>query len=358
MQVSISRLMLLYAALFFCMPPAVPPAQAGRTSHSPPAASTPTSITEATRSSALSRVASLEGSVHAVGVSGTLAYAVAGNSLLVIDISNPTQPNRLASMALEGGDIYNLQVVGDRVYLISIDGVLRIVDIRDPQRPTLLSTHDLALVQLQVAGNWGYAIVQDGSLRVFDISNPLDIRQISSYAPASGFYPTDLQVVGGLAYVVGYDTGFQIVDLRNPSRPRLLSRLLDRYFMGISVSGSRAYLIRRIDSGLTYLDVIDISQPSRPKRLGSLQTSALRDLQATGSLVYAVGDNGVYMIDASKPAASRQIGVYPVDFYPIYSQPTSIAVVGSLAFVAGGENGLEIIDVTNPALPRLQGRST
>jgi hypothetical protein len=67
-----------------------------------------------TRSSALDFVAGIEGSVTAVAVSGTLAYIGAGSSLIVLDIGNPAQPNRLARLVLGGGDIYDLQVAGNR----------------------------------------------------------------------------------------------------------------------------------------------------------------------------------------------------------------------------------------------------
>jgi hypothetical protein len=116
-----------------------------------------------TRASALDRVASIESSVGAVGVSGTLAYIGAGSSLVILDIGNPAQPDRLARLTLGGGDITGLQVAGDRVYLTFSDGVLRIVDIRDPRQPALLSTYNLALVSMQAIGNLAYAIVQGGS---------------------------------------------------------------------------------------------------------------------------------------------------------------------------------------------------
>lgn len=345
------------AMLLLCLSLAIPPARAGATPHRQAASSIAPGAAGNARTSSLSRIANLEGSVNAVAVSGALAYAVAGHSLLVIDISNPTQPSKLATLALQGGDIYNLQIAAERAYLTSIDGVLRIVDIHDPQRPMLLSTYDLGLAQLQVVGDLAYAIVQGGRLGVFDVGNPLDVRQVSSYVPAAAFFATDLQVAGGLAFVASYDSGFQIIDLRDLSRPHLLGRLFDRYFTGISLNGNRAYLARQTDGGQTYLDVIDVSQPAKPKRLASLPTRPLRDLQAAGSLVYGLGDNGLYIIDVSKPAAPRQIGVHALDSYPaLYAQLSALAIVDKLVYVAAGDNGLQIIDAANPALPTLRGR--
>jgi hypothetical protein len=105
MQSSVSRLMILCAALLFCLPAAAPPTQANALSLSQQNAST--------RPSALSQIAHLEASVHAVGISGTLTYAVVDSSLQVIDVSNPAQPARLMSIDLHAQDIYSLQIVGD-----------------------------------------------------------------------------------------------------------------------------------------------------------------------------------------------------------------------------------------------------
>jgi hypothetical protein len=232
MQRSIRKLMLLCTALLFCLPAATAPSHAT-------AAALNQQQSATTRPSALSQVAHLDASVHAVGVSGTLAYAVVDSSLQVIDISNPAQPARLTSIDLHDHGIVSLQIAGDRVYLTSGQGVLRIVDIRNPQQPALLSTHNLGLFQLRVVGNLAYGIVQDGSLRVFDVGNPLDVQLRGSYAPTPYFYATDLQVVSGMAYVTTFYTGFQIVDLRDLNRPRLLSQLPYRYDR-ISINGSRA----------------------------------------------------------------------------------------------------------------------
>lgn len=359
MRSHIIRLMIgLWAALLPSLPLATPSAKVGAVPYNGhTSASSVSDVAAVTRASTLDNVASLEGSVAAVGISGTFAYVGAGSSLVTLDIGNPAQPNRLARLTLGGGDITNLQAAGDRAYLTYADGALRIVDIHDPRRPTLLSTHNLDLVHIQVIGNLAYAIVQGGSLQIYDVSNPLDLSLRGSYAPTSGFYALDMHVVGGLAYVASYDSGFQIIDLRDPGHPRLLGRFFDQYFTGVSVNVSRAYLIRQANNGSTYLDVIDISQSSRPKRLGSLQTKALRDLQAAGSLVYAVGDDGLHMIDVGQPAAPREISAYPIDIYRApYVARSAIAVEGNLAYLAAGENGLLIIDATNPAGLTLRGK--
>jgi hypothetical protein len=316
-------------------------------------------------SSIFEPIASIEGHVTAIAIGGALAYMGAGGSLVVLDISKPAQPNRLARLELGGGEIVDLQLVGERLYLTTADGALRIVGIHDPSQPALLGTHYLDIFRVQVIGNLAYTIAQGYSIQVFDVSDPLNLSLRSSYAPHSGFYARDMQVANGLAYVASYDAGFQIIDLRDLNHPRRLGQFTDRYFTNIAVAGSRAYLIGQANDSTIYLDTFDVSQPSKLKRLSSLAVKSIRDLYVAGSLVYALGDDGLHIVDVSQPVAPHQIGAYPMDLYDYiyiyhyaYAHYSTIQVANGLAYVAAGDSGFQIIDISKPAQPGLYGRYT
>jgi hypothetical protein len=64
----------------------------------------------------------------------------------------------------------------------------------------------------------------------------------------------------------------------------------------------------------------------------------------------AVGDAGLQVIDVSDPAHPRRVGGYNTSGWA-----HGVAVSGHYAYVADGDEGLQVIDVSDPANPRWVG---
>jgi hypothetical protein len=62
----------------------------------------------------------------------------------------------------------------------------------------------------------------------------------------------------------------------------------------------------------------------------------------------AGGPSGVAVVDVSDPAAPKLVGSYSAN----RGFARAVAVLGQHAFVAEGREGLGIADVSNPAAPR------
>ena len=93
--------------------------------------------------------------------------------------------------------------------------------------------------------------------------------------------------------------------------------------------------------------------PSIPVRLGGYDTSGYANAVAvSGTIAYvADGENGLEIIDVSNPAAPVRLGGCDTGWWA-----EGVAVSGTFAYVAAWDNGLQIIDVSNPAAPvRLGG---
>lgn len=74
----------------------------------------------------------------------------------------------------------------------------------------------------------------------------------------------------------------------------------------------------------------------------------------TGNLAYvAEGSDGLQVIDVSNPAAPVRVGGFNT-----IGKAISVQVMGTLAYVADGDAGLQVIDVSNPARPRRLGGLT
>lgn len=105
----------------------------------------------------------VEGPPYAVFVKDNLAYLCAGYALVILDISNPTQPVKLGLVELPGSaqDVY---VLGNYAYVADWYG-LRIIDVSDLSSPYEVGFYDTAGYALGVfvLGNYAY-VAETGTL--------------------------------------------------------------------------------------------------------------------------------------------------------------------------------------------------
>ncbi|MEP7336802.1 MAG: hypothetical protein ABI977_03590, partial [Acidobacteriota bacterium] len=264
---------------------------------------------------------------------GNYAYLASfnGTGVMIIDISNPSAP-KLAGYyndAPETGRFVDVVVINGIGYFASEinRGGLRIVDVRDPAHPVLLS-------QINTDKN-GFAnvheefVTPDGILyevdsrtsvvKVFDVRdprNPVFVRDIQT---------TDTQfihaivVVNGRLYTSGWSGKTDIYDIRNvlTQAPPLL---------GVVESGTR-------------------SHASWPSSDGRLLASARE-----------IGNGDVRLFDISNPANPVQIASITAQSLGLVGySPHNPYILGNLLFVSWYQAGLVVIDITNPRQPRLTG---
>jgi hypothetical protein len=203
-------------------------------------------------------------------ISGSHAYMVEGNDLLVINASAPATP-RIVSRWSPAGEITELAGTVDEDGALAISGDLA-----------------YAVGSLYAAG------ASRGSLETIDLTDPIHPRRIGAWIDEQGqFFPTDVAVVEGYAYVTGY-AGLRVIDVRDPARPTLVGGCSVRGRV-VAVSGSRAYTSD--DPGwqgsATGLTVIDISDPAHPYRIGGNSLGQANDLAMVGEFVYAATDTGL-----------------------------------------------------------------
>jgi len=139
------------------------------------------------------------------------------------------------------GDIQDIQLVGDLAYVA--DDALLVVDVSDPTSPEIVASPDTpgsSANSVVVQGT--YAHVTDGAFQVIDISVPESPWLVGSAAVRTA---TDLAVSGSSAYVIGRFSGLVVVDISDPALPTIITTLAMRAFMtyGVAVP-SGTYWIR------------------------------------------------------------------------------------------------------------------
>ncbi len=256
----------------------------------------------------------------------------------VVDVTDPLNPVTLSrygpattvnsppEFAAWGFGTHNLYIFeqGARVYVAAVmdfseiaslffgiapSGDIRIVDITDPANPVEV-------------GSWG--IVQDLGINPFDPSlfaNPFE----------SG--PHDVWVEKGIAYVSYWDAGLILLDVSDPSHPTLISRA--QYAAG--------------EEGNTHVAV--------PARGGNVVIVGDEDFSPSfgGDNIWGFGRvfdakkglTEIATFDTGNVTASPALGDWTMH---------NVIVRGNTAYVSWYSDGMVLVDISQPANPRITGQ--
>lgn len=252
------------------------------------------------------------GKLSVIVIRGNYAYVGAGESLIVLDISNPKK----------------LEV---------IDSLLLLGQITD----------------IELDGRYAYVCNGRGGLRIVDISNAAQLKEVAAYAYMA--VPKNAAVASGCAYIASGMKGLEVLDVTNPSRPTAVSfedsadgaGTLDA--KGVCVDGDRLCVIDE-DQGLRLFDIKD---PLNPRKLGEWKAGG-RGLRRGATAVddktiLIAGDSpdeGVSLlsIEGSKPVLTASLDV------PQYWYGSAAKIRDSFAFI-GTSSGLLIVDIHDKKKP-------
>ena len=176
------------------------------------------------------------------------------------------------------GEVWAAAVSGDYAYFGS-GGALMVADVSEPSAPQVVGSVALPDILVEVAVSDGYAYVADwrAGLRIVDVQIPSAPVEVGPWGwGAPGHVARDVAVSGGYAYVAaGYD-GVRVIDVSTPSASVEVGFFpTPGWASGVDVVGAYAYVAEIVDiyssSGGT-LRVIDVSVPSAPVEEGSVHT--------------------------------------------------------------------------------------
>ncbi len=276
-----------------------------------------------------------------VAVVGRYAYIADQNSgLWILDVSTPAAPTRVSHLEAQS-DAVALTVVGHYVYIVDDDYGLGIIDVSDPTQPEQVGGVRLnTSVDVDIVGH--YALVAGSRLRVVDITDPTNPTRVATYETGA----TMTQVMGDKAYLASY-AGFQILNVSEPSSPALIGASTSPSSpTRIWVSGATAYLA----GDGRGLHVVDVARSERAMEVANYPQWSPNDMMIVGHLAYITDGEGLRILDVTDARHVHEVGFYKA---PVYSE--GVWVEGHYAYVADGQAGLRIVDVTNPAAPREVG---
>jgi hypothetical protein len=299
--------------------------------------------------------------------------------MAVVDVSNKLKPRLLSEIALPSA-LYHIFATPNLVYVAAGFGGLQIVDIADPAHPRIAGSYMLP-GNSQVArdvwtdGKLAYVarasgeslLGNQGGFNIVDVSDPAKPVEVASFE--AGASTGNLTVVAGSAYLAT-SAGLIIVDVRDPAKPvksatvATASSVLDHIKSyggaGVAVSNGIAY----VADGYGGVNLIDVKNPARARHIGwyvvpfdeknSKFTEADKGLGAAfgiavnGTYVYVAAFNqGMRIVDASNPGRPVEISAQPT---PLWAY--QVEVDGHYAYIGDYDGGLRIIDVNDPKAPR------
>lgn len=250
------------------------------------------------------------GSPEAIQIVGTRAYIAVGPRLTIWELGGERGPSLVGEAAPVRGVIHALAVVGNRAFVaehISQDSRLHVFDVSDPSAP--VQTAEVSFAGTEVGsvildlepgrGDRLYAADHDQGVLVIDIANP-DAPSLIRIAGGVGVTGLDLdgnrlyyllQGFLGDAYGV-LDTAIELEDLGGSGV----------FGQGVAFAGDLM-----IAAGPDGIFVHDVSDPTDPvERFAHARPDGgpfARTIAVRGTTAYVPADDGLHVLDLSDPDA-------------------------------------------------------
>lgn len=199
----------------------------------------------------------------------------------------------------------------------------------------------------------GHLLAVDGThLWSLDLADPLRIARSSL---ATGFgQPLAARAQGSKVFLAaGYD-GLVVADATDPKNPtRLASLPLPAAAFDVDLLGTSAYLAIGA-SGVAAVN-IDGAAPTLAQTFAVPGHAA--GVFADDANLYVAACTNLSVLDRTTGAVKSTVNFPKINNH-LFTAAKDVAVVGNVAFVAAGRQGVVAVDVTNKAAPSILGRCT
>lgn len=315
------------------------------------AQSGPGSSGSSAMSSNLRLVGNMGGSGGGLAIDGSTAFIGHGKRVLALDVSNPSSPRLVGQSPVLPHFVSDIEIVGSFLYVADELGGLRILARSNLQEAGFYPTPSMVF-DVAIQSPYAYLAEKEG-LRILDVSDPAAPRLIRFLYTSA--IPIRISVSGRYA-AVSYDFSglIEIYDVTQPSNPVSLSQInVPGMIGGVWLSGSLLFAVNGVtsDQSLHGLRIFDLSNPRAPSQIGFVNLFAPVDLAIANNYAYVIDTfDRLFIVDISNPAAPRLVG------QGIFSTGLNnkIRVAGQVAYVMQASR-LVIISVANPSSPQQLG---
>jgi len=249
-----------------------------------------------------------------------------GADLWIIDVHNPRDPQALGQYNNFYGEPDNLKVINDLAYYVN-GPYLIVIDVSDPSNPTEIGNIHLSANSLDIRGNFAYVGGLAQNFSIIDISDPENMAIVGEYRTPGAVMGVSVQ--GNYAYLACRSSGLGIIDISDPENPSLSGYFEDENLSALNVKtvGNYAYLSELGGQENAGLWIIDISDPSTPVLAGFYYSPFwVRDIDVIDNYAFLADRfDGFYIIRNDDPLfAFGEPDILPGDFpilLPNYPNP-------------------------------------
>lgn len=159
--------------------------------------------------------------------------------------------------------------------------------------------------------------------------------------------PVTALAAGGDLVVAAIGSSVHVIDVSRPESPEAVGRFdFDQPALAVVLDGRLAYVANSHDG----LRRLDLSDPAAPALTGTAPTRGQAVGVAGSGRYLFTSDNSIGFDIVDAAGEPTRAGEYLADGFP-----RGIAAVGSRVFVADQPAGLMVVDVSDPASPRVEG---
>lgn len=300
----------------------------------------------------------LGGSMTAVTVDGSHAYIGQGMMVVVMDVTDPTQPKPLGQSGFLPGDVKAIAAGQDYAYAaLGVEG-LAVIDANNVAKPVLVTVIDTPGSAEDVAVMGSHILVANGlaGLRIYDVSDPTQPTP-SGVINTPGF-TQKLVIDGTTAYLADGRGGLRIVDVTTPDTPVELGVFdTPADVSGVAYGNNYAYIVETSTSTLRVIDVADRAHPFEESVITTDYST--NDVVLAGGYLYLGVNGSILRILNSDPFLLNQVGAWESIVQVAWELNiiSDVAVAGGYAFVTNWGAGLYVLDVNPPAAVAEVGRA-
>ncbi len=291
----------------------------------------------------------LSSTILNISVHNNTAYLlIKKDTLKIIDISDLHHLNTINSFnTIENA--MKIVVSGDTVFIVARNKI-QIVDLSDSLNPKEIGLLEFSntIIDLAIKNNYGY-VITSSNLQIIDltdVSKPVRLGQLNKYGE-------EIVVKDNYAFLASYYNGVRAIDISNPYNPTLVDSILAHYAietLSIAIEGN--LLFSSNNEGFVY--VVDISDPNNLKEVSHIDTDNkdLKKLFISDNYLFALStynleEKRIVLFDISNPNHIKEITSYETKGINI----RGITIKNHFALISEGNNGLRIVDISDPTSP-------
>ena len=240
-----------------------------------------------------------------------------------------------------------LAVDGNYAYLATNYDGLQIFDVSDLRSPELVGGIPITRISrcLDVSEELayiGHSYYSDRYFEIIDVSNP--IQPVSMAEITLGDIPFRLVHQGDYVFIANDGEGLVVIDVSDPSLPDIVDNYPCHQALDLDLQGEMVF-IADFDRGLR---IIDISDPhSDLEQIAFLPTDCCtRAVSVWDQYAYILDNDWMQVVDISNPQSPQIVGTLSG-----LSSASDLFATGNHLFVSQEEEGLIVIDVSQPDQP-------